>query len=62
MIFDDGTGFPATAPDGSLSYIEGQTHFGMTGMEMRAALLGGSLTVQSSKDTGTEIRVELPAN
>ena len=62
MIFDDGTGFPATEPDGTLPYIEGQTHFGLTGMEMRAALLGGTLTVQSSKDTGTEIRVELPAN
>lgn len=55
MIYDDGTGF-----DGG-SRSPSQTHFGMSGMEMRAALLGGSLSVHSSKDTGTKICVDLPA-
>ena len=35
-------------------------HFGMSGMDMRATLLGGTLAVQSSAETGTEIRVEIP--
>ena len=60
MIFDDGIGIDLDSKSGSLPYQKGQTHFGMTGMEMRAALLGGSLSVRSSKDTGTEICVELP--
>ena len=55
MIYDDGTGI-----DGD-SRSPSQTHFGMSGMEMRAALLGGSLSVHSSKDTGTKICVDLPA-
>ncbi|MBR5965731.1 MAG: sensor histidine kinase [Treponema sp.] len=60
MIFDDGIGIDLDSNSGSLPYQKGQTHFGMTGMEMRAALLGGSLSVRSSKDTGTEICLELP--
>ena len=56
MIYDDGTGI-----DGD-NRSPSQTHFGMSGMEMRAALLGGSLSVHSSKDTGTKICVDLPAS
>ncbi|MCR4630954.1 MAG: sensor histidine kinase [Treponema sp.] len=57
MIFDDGPGFDSEeqmAPGDSTS------HFGMSGMEMRAKLLGGNLSVNSSPDTGTEVRLELP--
>ena len=31
MIFDDGEGIALAKADGTLPYIEGQTHFGMTG-------------------------------
>lgn len=55
MIYDDGTGIDSDRR----SYSQG--HFGMSGMEMRAALLGGTLEIHSSKDTGTKIIVDLPA-
>ena len=58
MIFDDGTGFDSEKA--SSSYSTGTMHFGMSGMEMRAKLLGGSLTVNSSPDAGTEVRIEIP--
>ncbi|MBQ4378587.1 MAG: hypothetical protein II821_05255 [Treponema sp.] len=53
MIFDDGQGF-----DSAKYVVRGDTssHFGMSGMEMRAKLLEGILTVNSSSDTGTEVR------
>ena len=57
MIFDDGTGFDTTA-----LYAESELHFGMRGMEMRAKLLGGTLTITSKPETGTEVRVEVPTN
>ena len=57
MIFDDGTGFDTAA-----LYAESELHFGMRGMEMRAKLLGGTLTITSKPETGTEVRVEVPAN
>ena len=61
MIFDDGKGFEsANLKNGELPLVGGTKHFGMSGMEMRATLLGGTLTVQSSEETGTEIRVEIP--
>ena len=62
MIFDDGKGFdPVAGKNGSHVNIPGSTnHFGMSGMEMRAALLGGTLDIQSSAETGTEIRLEIP--
>ena len=55
MIFDDGTGFDTAA-----LYTESGLHFGMRGMEMRAKLLGGTLTITSKPETGTEVRVEVP--
>ena len=57
MIFDDGTGFDTTA-----LYAESGLHFGMRGMEMRAKLLGGTLTITSNPETGTEVRVDVPVN
>lgn len=53
MIFDDGEGF-----DKQKSKNDGAKHFGMSGMEMRAKLLGGKFIVKSSAETGTQIRVE----
>ena len=57
MIFDDGTGF-----DTAVMHAASELHFGMRGMEMRAKLLGGTLTITSKPETGTEVRVEVPAN
>ncbi len=44
MIFDDGTGF-----DTAVMHAASELHFGMRGMEMRAKLLGGTLTIISFK-------------
>jgi signal transduction histidine kinase len=35
-------------------------HFGIIGMEERAARIGGNLAISSSPDTGTTIRVDVP--
>ena len=58
MIFDDGQGFAGAAQTESERYS--QNHFGMSGMEMRAKLLSGSLVVQSTAEAGTEVRLEIP--
>ena len=58
MIFDDGQGFAGAVHTGQERYS--QNHFGMSGMEMRAKLLGGSLVVQSTAEAGTEVRLEIP--
>lgn len=51
-IRDDGPGFdPAAVGAGTL---------GLAGMRERAALLGGTLSVESSDDAGTSVRLELP--
>lgn len=55
MIFDDGQGFESKKTDDTFSYTKGATHFGMTGMEMRAKLLGGTLTVHSSRKSGLRL-------
>jgi signal transduction histidine kinase len=53
-VADDGQGFdPVAARSGS--------GFGLCGIEERAARLGGRLTVDSSPDSGTRIRVEVSA-
>lgn len=53
VIEDDGRGFdPGTVPAG---------RFGLLGMRERARLLGGSLRVESARDEGTRVIVEVPA-
>src|SRR3954452_7715133 len=50
-VSDDGVGFePNLVREG----------FGLVGMRERAALLGGTLDIDSSKGSGTRIRAELP--
>jgi PAS domain S-box-containing protein len=52
-IHDDGKGFDTSAP----------THpraFGLQGMRERAALIGGSVTIESQPDAGTVIQVRVP--
>lgn len=60
MIFDDGEGFDESKSKSTKS--SGEKHFGMSGMEMRAKLLGGKFTVKSSAETGTQIRIEIVKN
>lgn len=59
MIFDDGQGFDVNCRKNA-SGTHGEIHFGMSGMEMRSKLLGGTLNIKSDKETGTEVRVEIP--
>src|SRR5581483_7655429 len=46
-VDDDGTGFDPAAPS---------TGFGVRGMHERATALGGTLTIESSRQTGTIVR------
>ena len=51
-IEDDGTGVLTKAPeDGG---------FGLTGMRERAVALGGSMTIESRRGRGTQVRIILP--
>jgi signal transduction histidine kinase len=52
LIEDDGRGFePAATREGG---------FGLVGMRERVALLGGTLRVESRKNAGTTLKVEVP--
>jgi signal transduction histidine kinase len=52
LIEDDGRGFePAATREGG---------FGLVGMRERVALLGGALRVESRKNAGTTLKVEVP--
>jgi signal transduction histidine kinase len=51
-IRDDGVGFDPQADDGE--------QFGLTGMQERAAMLGGQLTVRSRSGAGSSVRCSLP--
>jgi signal transduction histidine kinase len=50
-VRDDGTGFETT---------EATSGFGILGMRERAALFGGSLTIESDNAEGTTVRLSLP--
>jgi signal transduction histidine kinase len=55
LIEDDGCGFdPKTKTD------DDDTSLGLTGMQERVALLGGTCAVESKTDQGTTIRVRIP--
>jgi signal transduction histidine kinase len=50
-VSDDGVGFePSLAREG----------FGLVGMRERAALLGGTLEIDSTKGVGTRLRASIP--
>jgi signal transduction histidine kinase len=53
-VCDDGTGF-------DLSDRVQTGHFGIAGMKERAALAGGMLQVKTSKEQGTAVYLDLPA-
>jgi NarL family two-component system sensor histidine kinase YdfH len=51
-IQDDGVGFdPSVIPSG---------HYGILGMKERVRLVNGNLEIQSEKDKGTAIKIEIP--
>jgi two-component system sensor histidine kinase DegS len=57
MITDNGKGFE---PPTRLSDLASAGKLGLTGMEERARLLGGTLQVQSTPGQGTKVTTELP--
>jgi len=72
LVSDDGIGLPqAYANDGDSSaqsakdkeenIISQNTHLGLKGMKSRAELLGAKLEIKSDKETGTQIKLYLPA-
>ena len=57
LVEDDGTGWdPAAPPAADRAYH----HLGLQGMRERAALLGGSVSVESSPGDGTAVCARLP--
>jgi len=54
-VLDDGLGF-----DPSAQTRAGFPRFGLTTIRERAASIGGTVAIESSKGTGTTVRVELP--
>lgn len=63
MVFDNGKGFECAETSQSVTVLqnasEPQNHFGLSGMKMRAKLLGGNLIIKSFKDVGTEVCLEI---
>jgi signal transduction histidine kinase len=57
-VRDDGKGMNADAADGQ-GY---GGHYGMAGMHERAKLVGGTLSVWSEVDSGTEVELMIPAS
>jgi two-component system nitrate/nitrite sensor histidine kinase NarX len=55
IIRDDGHGFSPT----HLEKVDGR-HFGLQFMQERADQLGGSLQIQSTPGSGTEVVLEVP--
>lgn len=56
-VRDDGRGFDLEEKHGRVLQ---EGHLGLTAMKERAALHGGTLTINSSKNNGTEIKVSIP--
>ena len=55
LVEDHGCGFDPTSVR-----IESGAHLGIVGMKERAALLGGSCTVESAPGTSTMVRIRIP--
>jgi signal transduction histidine kinase len=56
-IEDNGKGFAVSE---RLSEALTEKRMGLSSMEERAGLLGGSFSIQSTEDEGTKIKVEIP--
>ncbi|MDE6349506.1 MAG: sensor histidine kinase [Treponemataceae bacterium] len=53
FVTDDGTGF-------SLGTAKARRTFGISGMKSRAELVGAQLSINSSEEGGTEVKLEIP--
>ena len=56
-VSDDGRGIPDSL---DLGRFVTQGHFGLAGMRERAAMIGGTLDIQSATDYGTAVILEIP--
>ena len=56
-VSDNGTGIDPAIADGGKD-----AHFGLQGMRERAARIGGNLTLGSSSNSGTEIKLVVPGD
>jgi signal transduction histidine kinase len=56
-VSDDGRGIPDST---DLGRFVAQGHFGLAGMRERAAMIGGTLDIQSAVDYGTAVMLEIP--
>jgi signal transduction histidine kinase len=59
VVTDNGKGFRVP---GVLAELAQHGHFGLMGIQERVWAVGGSLSLQSSPDHGTEVIVTIPAN
>lgn len=57
-VTDDGRGISDSA---DLGRFVAQGHYGLAGMRERAAMIGGTLEIQSAVDYGTAVILEIPA-
>jgi len=57
VVQDDGVGFPVPA---SLADLDSSLHYGLMGMQERAELVNGRLTLDSSPGGGTRLSLEVP--
>jgi signal transduction histidine kinase len=58
IVEDDGVGFDVDAA--SASVLSAEARLGLAGMEERAALLGGSVSIESAPGRGTSVFVRIP--
>ncbi|NOX60674.1 MAG: ATP-binding cassette domain-containing protein [Chloroflexi bacterium] len=56
-VSDDGWGFKVPK---NLAELSAQKHFGLIGISERAALLGGNMHIESSREKGLTLHVEIP--
>ncbi len=56
-VTDDGKGF--AAPPGNRNKLDG--HYGLTGMQERAAVIHGEIEIESEPGRGTAVRLRVPA-
>lgn len=60
LISDDGKGFDMEAAEQARQNSDGNGHFGMTGMEERARIIGAELTISSEIGKGTRVHLNYP--
>jgi signal transduction histidine kinase len=56
VVEDDGTGFQV---NGTESMRTGEWHYGLLGMQERAAMIGGYLRIESDPGEGTTVVLEV---